>query len=71
MIVTGDLSQTDLPAGQTSGLNEAVDLLAGLKDVAHIAFTSADVVRHELVARIVNAYDAAAARAKLKKERKA
>jgi phosphate starvation-inducible PhoH-like protein len=71
MIVTGDLSQTDLPAGQTSGLNEAVGLLTGVEDVAHIAFTSADVVRHELVARIVNAYDAAAARAKLKKERKA
>jgi len=70
MIVTGDLSQTDLPPGQTSGLNEAVELLAGVEDVAHIAFTSADVVRHELVARIVNAYDAAAARAKPKKEKK-
>jgi phosphate starvation-inducible PhoH-like protein len=71
MIVTGDLSQTDLPAGQTSGLNEAVELLAGLDDVAHIAFTSADVVRHELVARIVNAYDAAAVRAKPKKDKPA
>jgi phosphate starvation-inducible PhoH-like protein len=70
MIVTGDLSQTDLPAGQTSGLNEAVGLLTGVEDVAHIAFTSADVVRHELVARIVNAYDAATARAKPKKEKK-
>jgi phosphate starvation-inducible PhoH-like protein len=58
MIVTGDLSQTDLPPGQTSGLNEAVALLAEVDDIAHIAFTSADVVRHELVSRIVNAYDA-------------
>ncbi len=70
MIVTGDLSQTDLPPGQISGLNEAVELLAELADVAHVAFTSADVVRHELVSRIVNAYDDAAAKTKSKKEKK-
>jgi len=70
MIVTGDLSQTDLPPGQSSGLNEAVELLSKIEDIAHVAFTSADVVRHELVSRIVNAYDAAAAKAKAKKERK-
>jgi phosphate starvation-inducible PhoH-like protein len=62
MIVTGDLSQTDLPPGQTSGLNQAVELLAKIEDIAHVAFTSADVVRHELVSKIVNAYDAAAAK---------
>ncbi len=68
MIVTGDPTQIDLPPGQTSGLNEAVELLAKIEDIAHIAFTSADVVRHELVSRIVNAYDAASAKAKSKKE---
>jgi phosphate starvation-inducible PhoH-like protein len=70
MIVTGDLSQTDLPPGQISGLNEAVGLLGKLGDVAHIAFTSADVVRHELVSRIVNAYDEASARTTPAKRKK-
>ena len=58
MIVTGDPSQIDLPAGQTSGLDEAVKLIGKLDDVGHCAFTAADVVRHELVSRIVEAYDA-------------
>jgi phosphate starvation-inducible PhoH-like protein len=58
MIVTGDPSQVDLPVGQTSGLSEAVRLLARVKDVQHVPFTAADVVRHELVGRIVSAYDA-------------
>ena len=62
MIVTGDLSQVDLPTGQTSGLSEAVKLLAGIEGVGHIAFTHEDVIRHELVARIVAAYDRATAR---------
>ncbi len=57
MIVTGDPSQVDLPQGQTSGLAEAVKLLAGVEGVCHIAFTAEDVIRHELVARIVEAYD--------------
>jgi phosphate starvation-inducible protein PhoH and related proteins len=61
MIVTGDPSQVDLPFGQTSGLAEAVRLLAGVEGVGHAAFTAADVVRHELVARIVEAYDQATA----------
>jgi phosphate starvation-inducible protein PhoH and related proteins len=59
MIVTGDPSQVDLPAGQASGLAEAVNLIGGLSDVAVCEFSAADVVRHELVSRIVNAYDAA------------
>src|SRR5262245_46640270 len=63
MIVTGDPSQVDLPHGQTSGLAEAVKLLAGIEGVGHVAFTADDVVRHELVARIVDAYDKAALRA--------
>jgi len=59
MIVTGDPSQVDLPPGQVSGLSEAVSLLRGTEDVAHIEFRDGDIVRHELVARIVRAYDAA------------
>jgi phosphate starvation-inducible PhoH-like protein len=62
MIVTGDPSQTDLPSGQISGLAEAINLLAHVEGVGHVAFTAEDVVRHELVARIVRAYDAAAAK---------
>ncbi len=62
MIVTGDPSQVDLPAGQTSGLAEAVQLIGQLEDVAGCEFSAGDVVRHELVSRIVNAYDAADAK---------
>lgn len=62
MVVTGDPSQVDLPSGQMSGLAEAVRLLEGIEGIAHVAFTSADVIRHELVARIVDAYDRAATR---------
>jgi phosphate starvation-inducible protein PhoH and related proteins len=62
MMVTGDPSQVDLPPGQTSGLAEAVRLLENIEGIGHIAFTAADVIRHELVARIVEAYDKAAAR---------
>ena len=59
MIVTGDPSQVDLPLGQTSGLKEAITILGNVKGIAHIPFTAADVVRHELVARIVEAYEKA------------
>ena len=62
MVVTGDPSQVDLPPGQTSGLADAVRLLEGIEGIAHVTFTAADVIRHELVARIVEAYDKAAAR---------
>jgi phosphate starvation-inducible PhoH-like protein len=61
MVVTGDPSQVDLPAGQTSGLHEALRLLRDVEGIACVAFTPSDVVRHDLVARIVRAYDAAAA----------
>jgi len=61
MVVTGDPSQVDLPPGQTSGLADAVRLLEGVEGIAHVKFSSADVIRHELVARIVEAYDRAAA----------
>ena len=59
MIVTGDPSQVDLPPGQTSGLAEAMRLLDGVEGIGHAVFTAEDVVRHELVARIVAAYDKA------------
>lgn len=57
MAVTGDPSQVDLPPGQTSGLMEAVQLLEGVKGIEAIRFTSTDIVRRDLVARIVEAYD--------------
>ena len=59
MIVSGDPSQTDLPPGQRSGLNEAIGLLKGVEGIGHVVFREADVVRHELVRRIVDAYGAA------------
>jgi phosphate starvation-inducible PhoH-like protein len=59
MIVTGDPSQVDLPPGQASGLSEAMRLLDGVEGIGVAAFTAEDVVRHELVARIVAAYDKA------------
>jgi len=59
MIVTGDPSQIDLPPGQTSGLAEATSVLDGVKGIDHIAFTNQDVVRSELAARIVEAYNKA------------
>lgn len=57
MIVTGDPSQVDLPSGQMSGLAEAVRLLDGVEGVGICHFKAEDVVRHELVARIVAAYE--------------
>jgi phosphate starvation-inducible PhoH-like protein len=57
MIVTGDPSQVDLPFGQASGLAEAIRLLRDVEGIGHTAFTAADVIRHELVTRIVEAYD--------------
>jgi phosphate starvation-inducible PhoH-like protein len=59
MVITGDPSQIDLPAGQKSGLEEAVALLAGIKGIEAVRFNSGDVVRRDLVARIVEAYDKA------------
>jgi phosphate starvation-inducible protein PhoH and related proteins len=57
MIVTGDPTQIDLPPGQISGLGEAVGLLSGLEGVGHVRFADSDVVRHDLVRRIVTAYE--------------
>ena len=58
-VVTGDPSQIDLPREQLSGLIDAERVLKRVKGIALTRFTSADVVRHPLVARIVDAYDAA------------
>jgi phosphate starvation-inducible PhoH-like protein len=69
MIVTGDPSQIDLPPGQTSGLREALALLREVEGVAHVGFTDVDVVRHELVARIVRAYDDAGRKASEDREK--
>ena len=57
MVVTGDLSQVDLPAGQRSGLKDALDIVGGIEGVSFVRFTDRDVVRHGLVTRIVRAYD--------------
>jgi phosphate starvation-inducible protein PhoH and related proteins len=58
MAVTGDPSQVDLPSGQASGLTDALSIVSGIPGIATVRFTDADVVRHELVSRIVRAYDA-------------
>jgi phosphate starvation-inducible PhoH-like protein len=58
MIVTGDPSQTDLPGGQRSGLTDAVETLGKIEGIRFVRLTSKDVVRHDLVTRIVEAYDA-------------
>jgi phosphate starvation-inducible PhoH-like protein len=60
MIITGDPSQIDLPPGQRSGLVEAVKLLKDVDGVGYARFEEGDVVRHELVRRIVMAYETAA-----------
>jgi phosphate starvation-inducible PhoH-like protein len=56
MVVTGDPTQIDLPPGVTSGLHEAAEVLEGIEGVAICRLTAADVVRHPLVQRLVNAY---------------
>jgi len=58
MAVTGDLSQVDLPSGAPSGLRDAADLLKGIDRITFVQFTDADVGRHSLVTRIVQAYEA-------------
>jgi len=60
-VITGDVTQTDLPRGSASGLIEAQHVLQGVRGIGFTYFTAADVVRHPLVARIVEAYERAAA----------
>jgi len=56
-VITGDVTQIDLPAGATSGLVEARELLRGVDGIAFVHFTDRDVVRHPLVQDIIRAYD--------------
>ena len=57
MIITGDLTQVDLPHGTTSGLREAIDILDGVEGISIVRMNDKDIVRHKLVTRIVQAYD--------------
>ncbi|WP_418813980.1 PhoH family protein [Phocaeicola plebeius] len=57
MIVTGDMTQIDLPASQTSGLVQAIKILKGVKGISFIELNKKDIVRHKLVTRIVEAYE--------------
>jgi len=59
IVITGDVTQIDLPADKTSGLKDAIRVLEGVKDIAICRLTSADVVRHALVQEIINAYERA------------
>ena len=67
IVITGDVTQIDLPDDKVSGLNDAVRVLDGVKDIAICKLTSADVVRHALVQEIINAYEKAANKPEYKK----
>lgn len=57
MIITGDMTQIDLPRGQRSGLSEALQILKDVEDIGFVELNKKDIVRHKLVTRIVNAYE--------------
>ena len=57
MIITGDMTQIDLPRSQKSGLVEALEILRGVEDIGIVELNRKDIVRHKLVTRIVNAYE--------------
>jgi phosphate starvation-inducible PhoH-like protein len=57
MVVTGDPTQVDLPNGTTSGLADALSILKGVKGIGTVKFEASDIVRHQLVGRIVQAYE--------------
>lgn len=67
IVITGDVTQIDLPDDKVSGLKDAVRVLDGVKDIAICRLTSADVVRHALVQEIINAYEKAAQKPEIKK----
>jgi phosphate starvation-inducible PhoH-like protein len=56
-VVTGDITQTDLPRGQKSGLRDALELVEGIRGIGRVNFSDQDVVRHPLVAALIRAYD--------------
>jgi len=68
-VITGDITQVDLPIGQNSGLTEAVKILDDIPDIGISYLTAKDVVRHPLVQKIINAYDKQAARTAYKTKR--
>ena len=68
-VVTGDLTQIDLPTGKASGMAEARHVLAGVEGIRFIQFSDKDVVRHPLVQEVVRAYDAFDAERKARTER--
>ncbi len=57
-VITGDVTQVDLPEGRKSGLSDAIHLLANVEGIKFCTFTDVDVVRHPIVAKIVRAYEA-------------
>ena len=57
MVVTGDLTQVDLPKGQKSGLTEAVKILNGIKGIDILKLDAVDIVRHSVVSKIIKAYE--------------
>lgn len=57
MVVTGDITQIDLPRGKKSGLRESIRLLEGIEDISFVYLTESDIVRHPLVQKIINAYE--------------
>ena len=59
IVITGDVTQIDLPEDKTSGLKDAIRVLEGVKDIAICRLTASDVVRHALVQQIINAYEKA------------
>jgi phosphate starvation-inducible PhoH-like protein len=67
IVITGDVTQIDLPADKVSGLKDALRVLGDVKDIAICKLTSADVVRHALVQEIINAYERADKKPELKK----
>lgn len=67
IVITGDVTQIDLPGDKTSGLKDAMRVLDGVKDIAVCRLTSADVVRHALVQEIINAYEKADRKQDIKK----
>ena len=67
IVITGDVTQIDLPDDKVSGLKDAIRVVEGVKDIAICRLTSADVVRHALVQEIINAYDKAAKKQEIKK----
>lgn len=69
IVVTGDISQIDLPAHQKSGLIDALQILRGVKGISKIEFDVKDIVRHQLVQRIVEAYEKSENKAKIEREK--